>query len=568
MFAAIVRFRFVVIAATFALTCLFAMQLPDLQLDPDTEAYVPEGHPIRVYWSEAKDRFGIGREILVAVVTDTPNGIFTVARLNAIARLDEAVKNVDGVFEADVSSIANSDAMVGTEEGLEVEPLMEAPVETAAQAEAIRAKAYDNPVYLDRLISRDGSIATIIVKTHHDVDVEETEIHRRIVAEAARHEVPGARILVAGSPAVEYVYGRQMTADLNRLIPLALLVVVVTLFACFPTISLRRLCLRSLPFALLIGAYAWTHDFPGGWSGAAAASVAGAMLTTRGALLPCIVVAVSVIWTWGLQALLGLPIYIAGTLVPPLLLAIGCADGIHVLERYYDVAANGERSTNRRTQIVIETMNELWRPVVLTSITTAIGFGSLMLGRMTVYRVFGFTTAFGILVAMLVSLTLLPAVLAMLPLPVPRRRGPTEDRLGKVLARWAEWIEGHRRTTVGISLAIVTFFAYSSRALYVDYSWVESLAPGTDVLAADRVLRTRHGGTMPMNLIIRAPAADGMKDPVLLRGVDRVLTELATDPDVGDTRSIAEYVARMNQAMNEDRPEELRIPETRELVAQ
>jgi predicted RND superfamily exporter protein len=346
-----------------------------------------------------------------------------------------------------------------------------------------------------------------------------------------------------------------------------LFAVVTILFLCFRGVSIAVLLRRALPFAILAVIAQLSIGIPGAWATVVALPLALAMMTTRGVLLPSAVVAVAVVWTWGLQGLAGLPIYIAGTLVPPLLLAIGCADGIHVLERYFDLAAEVGADADRDA-VVIRTMTELWRPIVLTSVTTAIGFGSLMLGSMTVYRVFGFTTAFGILVAMVVSLTLLPAVLALLPLPVTDRGASESGRLAGRLRQGAEWIEGHRKLTLGSSLAVLAACAFGTQYLVVDYSWVESLAPGSDVLHADRVLRERHGGTMPMNIIVRASEADGMKDPELLLAIDNVLVGMAEDPLVGDTRSIAEYIARMNQAMNEDRDDMLRIPETREMVAQ
>jgi len=129
-------------------------------------------------------------------------------------------------------------------------------------------------------------------------------------------------------------------------------------------------------------------------------------------------------------------------------------------------------------------------------------------------------------------------------------------------------IRKHRKSVIAISMMLGLVLTVGATGLRVDYSWVESLEPGSDVLQADRLMRTRHGGTMPMNIVVTSEEPERIKDPVLLRGIDRVLRDLAAHPHVGDTRSIAEYIKRMNEAMNENRPEELRIPDSRELVAQ
>lgn len=138
----------------------------------------------------------------------------------------------------------------------------------------------------------------------------------------------------------------------------------------------------------------------------------------------------------------------------------------------------------------------------------------------------------------------------------------------ELLARLGAAIQHRRRLTLSASLLLMVGLLVAATHLKVDYSWVESLEPGTEVLQADRLLRTRHGGTMPMNIVVDSGAADGIKDPRLLQGIDAVLADLSTAPTVGDTRSIAEYVKRMNEAMHANAPGSLRIPDSRELVAQ
>jgi predicted RND superfamily exporter protein len=568
-FEFIVRHPLAVIVFTAALTVGFASQLPHLELDPDTEAYIPKGHPIRVFWKQAKQRFSLGKDIFVGIVADGPDGIFTPEILGGIASLTDGIGELDTVISDDVRSLSTSEAILGTEEGIEIEPFFEEPPATLEEAAAIREKVFSNGVYLDRLVSRDASIGAIIVQAHDAYDPNSPYAHpvavfQEVVDYVKGHSIANTRIVVAGNSAVEAAFGRQMASDLASLIPSALMVVVVTLFLCFRTGPAWKLLVRAaVLFAVFLG---WNLSRSGDLTPGYLALVALvlAMLSVRGVLLPSLVVVMSLVWTWGFQAMLEMPIYIAGTLVPPILMAIGCADGIHILERYFDQASG----MSSRDEVIVSTMVALWRPVLFTSITTAIGFGSLTLGHMTVQQVFGFTTAFGILVAMLMSLTLLPALLALMPLP----RGARSARKTALMQTSLMWlgreIRKHRKSVIAISMMLGLVLIVGATGLRVDYSWVESLEPGSDVLQADRLMRTRHGGTMPMNIVVTSEEPERIKDPALLRGIDRVLRDLAAHPHVGDTRSIAEYIKRMNEAMNENRPEELRIPDSRELVAQ
>lgn len=571
MFELIVRFRILVLIAALAITVGFATQIPELELEPDTEAYVPEDHPMRAYWTEAKERFGLGREILVALEAEGPDGVFDPAVLATIKQLTEVIEQVDGVNSEEVRSISNSEAMVGTADGLEVVPFFEDPPTMREEAQLVRKRVFENPVFLDRLVSRDATIAAIFVKTEGDAE-DAPDVYARLMTAIEKVPVGDAKLLVAGNPAIEYVYGRQMTRDLERLIPLALATVVFILYLCFPNPGPRTIATRTVIAAVVVAGALFASGRPLSLAGIALGAPVLAMLTAPGVLLPCVVVVISVIWTWGAQAALGLPIYIAGTLVPPLLLAIGSADGIHIVGRYFELAATPGTEKNHA---VVATMKQLWRPIVLTSTTTAAGFGSLALGEMTVYQVFGVTTAFGVLTAMLASLFVLPAMMSVLPLSAISRAQSLASageeratRLTRVLVGLAERLEGHRVGVLAGTTVLALALLWSASQLRIDYSWVESLAPGTPVLEADRVLRAHHGGTMPFNVIVRAPAADGIKDPEMLRAMDAMLADLSRDPIVGDTRSLSEYVKRMSQAMNEDRPEAFRIPDSRDLIAQ
>ena len=107
---------------------------------------------MRTYWDEAKQRFGLGREILVALQADGPDGVFDPEVLATVARLTEVIEAVDGVDSSEVRSISNSEAMVGTADGLEVMPFFEEPPTTREEAQLVRKRVFENPVYIDRLI--------------------------------------------------------------------------------------------------------------------------------------------------------------------------------------------------------------------------------------------------------------------------------------------------------------------------------------------------------------------------------------------------------------------------------
>lgn len=564
LLTACIAYRRSVLVVVATITVAAAIQIPNLELDPDVDSFVPESHPIHSFWIQVEERFALGGEVLIAVVADDePNGIFTPATLRLIADLTDRVEALPWIIESELSSLSRAEAIVGENDSLSTSRFYEEPPITQAGANAIREMVFDNPVYLDRLVSRGGDIATVVFKVNRD-EMDSSGAFAALSALAAEFERPGLRILLTGEPMVEALYGRQMASDIARLIPLTLVCVLVLLFVCFPTLSARELSWRMI--AALAGwlALGIATGRPLAWSDPVIAMCL-TLLSAPGVFAPAAVVVVTLIWTLGLQAALGEPVYVTAIIMPPILLAIGCADGIHIVERYREA----RRESADCDRAVLDTMLGIWRPVILTSITTAAGFTALATGDMTAYVSLGLFTAVGIMSAMVLSLTLIPALLASWPSErnnsglaaiIKRENGSLE--------RLAEFVSTHARPVAYAGGVIALICFAGALRLEVDSSWVQSLAEGTPVREADQELRARHGGTTAIHVIVDSGKQDGMKDPALLRAMDQVLFELAKHEQVGDTRSLSEYVKRMHQALNNDDPAAFRIPDSRELIAQ
>ena len=120
------------------------------------------------------------------------------------------------------------------------------------------------------------------------------------------------------------------------------------------------------------------------------------------------------------MSIVDVPIYDMTTMTPVILMAIGCAYGIHILNRYQE-EATADPARGKKT-IVLQTMLTIWPPVVMSSLTTAVGFASLATSSLTVIRSFGIFTGLGILCALIFSLTFIPAGLMLVKVPDAERK--------------------------------------------------------------------------------------------------------------------------------------------------
>ena len=297
--------------------------------------------------------------------------------------------------------------------------------------------------------------------------------------------------------------------------------------------------------------------------------------SVRGVVLPLAVVIVSVIWTLGIMAAVGVPMYSVSTMMPVVLMAVGVADGIHILSRYYDEVL--EHPGVSSPDAVLVAMREMWQPVVFTSLTTAAGFLSFLTASILPIRYFGVFTALGVVAALVFSLTFFPALLSLLPAKVSRGLREQMGRSGDLAATG---VVARLLSRLGVSVARKPLVVWGSTAcvmlvcllgaqrVFVDTSFIKMADPTSPVRVADSVLGQTFQGNLPLYIAIEGHQPDLLKDPVLLSKLDRLQALVEQDPVVGGSLSLAEYVKRMNRVMNEDRPEMEVIPDAQDLIAQ
>ncbi|RJP74019.1 MAG: RND family transporter [Candidatus Abyssobacteria bacterium SURF_17] len=526
----IARFPKATILIVLIATVGIAVPVRSLRLETDVETMMPQHHPVFIYNKKVEEIFGTKKMIIVGIIHEGPHGVFNPQTLKLVEQLSLRIEGLDGIIGEDIVSLQTLDNIVGSEGGLEVVRLMETAPETQEAADEIRRATLDNEMFINNVVSPDGAATSIFGKIETGYDkVEMYDRIKRMVLED--FELGDNQVIIAGRPVIEGTIGRYAAEDMRKTLPLVTLVSLIVLW-----LTLR---------------------------------------TARGVLLPITVVISSVLWTLGIMALLNIPLYAVTTVLPVLLMAIGLAYGIHIINRYYEEAA--ARSHTGRTELVISTMHQMWAPVTMASLTTAAGFLSLATSDMMPIKYLGIFTAIGVVSALVFSLTFIPAWLVLLPVRYPGLKQASadaeinplrRDRLSRALVGSGQWIAEHPKTIVTITVVVIIFGVAGLFRVYVDGSLLSNFQPDSEVLIADTILNQKFGGTNTLNIIIEGQEQDDMKSPDILRAIENLQRELERTDEVGATLSLADYIKRMNRVMNENQKEYLCIPNSRELVAQ
>ena len=552
VFRSIIRFRWFIIVLVLGCTVVAWLQMSKLRFETDLEAMIPLDDPVQAYSDVVEDRFGIRDLIIIGVINNNPdeNGVFNPRTLGIVKELSEQIALIPGiqaVRDEDVASVATMDNITGTTDGMAVDPFME-DVPTGAEALAtLKTNLFANSMFVNWLVSPDGTGLLISAKMEGSGGTLEGVTRRAVVYNAIRDMVQAKRdaggpekFYIAGRGALEVTIGEYGNQDMARFMPLVLLVILGTLYLTY----------RSI----------------------------------RGVLLPVAVVIGSVIWTIGLMAAAEVPMMHITSIMPVVLMAVGVADGIHILSCYYDkILEHPEQSKISSTEVVVAAMVEMWKPVVLTSLTTAAGFLSFLTAPMPPVQHFGLFSSFGVLAAMVFSLTLFPAVLSMLPAKMSkvskmsrgfvRQAGSRGDLAAtgwaaRTLAVIGSSVARHPQPVLLVALVITGVCLVGTRYMRVNEAPITHFHTDAPVRIADRILRETFQGTLPVYIAIEGHTPDLLKDPALLAKLDQMQATVEQDPIVGGSVSLAEYLKRMNRIMNEDRPEMEVVPTDRDLVAQ
>jgi uncharacterized protein len=449
-----------VFALVLGAVLLALAMFPRVNIDTDPENMLAESQPERVFHNLTKQRFALHELIVVGVVSGHPGGLFEPAVLADLHRLSEAIARIDGVIEIDLMTLSTVDNVTQAGEGMiRFEWLMRRPPADQAGAEALFADVRRLPLLLDTLVSADGRAAALYVP------IEAKQQSRRIAAEIER-EIAGLGTSVdyhiTGLPVAEDTFGHDMFVQMAICAPLAGLVIFLLMWLFF----------RNVLF------------------------VVGPMLVAMG----------SVIITMGLIIGLGFPIHIMSSMIAIFLMPIAVVDAIHILSDF----AERHRPGVDAGELVSEVTATLFRPMLYTSLTSAAGFASLMLTPIPPVQVFGAFVAFGIGLAFVLSMTLLPAFVASLPAgalaTMVRSRRPAG--IGARLLRGLHALGMQRRgSIIAVSALLLVVGLIGIQRIEVNDNPVRWFKSDHPIRVADRVLNEHLAGTYDAFIVLQGDHA-------------------------------------------------------------
>ena len=491
-------------------------------LETNLDTYMPKNHPAFIYSDKAEEMFDIRDAIMIAI--ENKSGIYNEVTFKKIKQLTKDIQGLDVVSDKDdVLSLYTADNIQGSDEGLEIEAFFKRIPKNQEQFDAIKEGVIANEMVHKRLVSEDGNATLIFTKI---IDNSFTEdLYHQIVEIAKQYEGDGDKIYVAGQPIVEGTMAILMPEDMSKMFPIVLLLIVVVLF----------IVLRSI----------------------------------KATIISMVVVIFSSIWTFGLMLGVGIPIYAPSSLIPVMLIAIGVADAIHMFSH---LQLQTRKHTDWTKVQLIKNMNsEMFMPVMMTSVTTSVGFLSLLTSDIYPIKYFAAFTAFGVLAAMFFSLIMIPAAINVLGLPkAPTKSENNEDDFFTKYAKgFANSIVKHRKKVFAATVLVLLFFGFGMSKVWINSSFLARFPDNNPLVTTDAFVNKNFLGTTTVNVILEADEEDKFKNPEVLKLMDKVAIEVEQENEVvGGGLSVVDFIKRMNKVLNEDREAFFTVPDNQDLIAQ
>ncbi len=526
--AAIPKHAWLVLVTAVAFTLLAATQLIDfrtgdplLRIDASADRLLPEGDASREFYDHIRRMFGSDETLLVGLYGDD---VFSAESLRRIDRLTRRLEKVEGVHH--VLSLSNAVNVRGVDDDLVIAPFIDEIPESAGALADLRQQVMGNPIYNGSLVSTDGRGTALLV---YFVDVTSREymaagIDERIVS-IAEEERGSGEMWVTGGPHIRAETARVLLGEALT-IPLGMLAVLGAVLA----FTLR---------------------------------------TIRGVLVPLVAIVMAVAWTQGIAAAFGYELNAVTSLVPALLTTLGLSYSVHIVSEYQE--SGDGAGTDDAGARVTATLSHVTLPVVLTGLTTAAGFASLALSPLGAVREFGVLSVIGVFCAVGTSLTVAPALLALLPVPQRETTRSSAQRIG----RFDQFVERialfdiAKRPAIFIAAALILLVSLAGVAqLRIGTQQVSKFRPDAPVRVHFEAVNEHFGGANLFFVVLSTEYPDGFKEPVNLAEIEALQSWLTEQPEIGGTTSLVDYLKLLNRGFHENVPDQLAIPESKRMISQ
>jgi predicted RND superfamily exporter protein len=516
---------------TLIIVMVFAVGLKNLSISNDFRVYLSKDNPQLLAFESFENDY-VKSDSATFIITAKEGDIFTQNGLQLIQELTNEAWLIDSAYR--VSSLSNYQYTQAIGDEISTDYLVRDDLSTRfseQQLDTIRQRALQEKRLVHSLLTADGQLSAILINLQLDKNKPNASIVITQQMEALSHQYrlayPQFQIDNGGSTAFNATLAKAVENDITTLLPISYVIIFLgllfflrSLLATFSIFLLISICLIST-----FGFFGWTNPV----------------------LTP-----------------------IAG-FAPSILLSIMVADSVHILTTYFYQRNIG----SDQKQAVIESLNLNMMPVLVTSLTTMIGFLTLNFSSSPPYQDLGNMVAFGVLMALIFSLFFLPCLMILLPLKPPLKsslkcslKSSQSAQNTDLFTQLSQFVIFQKKRLLIVVSFLVILLAYFIPNNKLTDNWAGYFDDSFTIVKLVKRIDGYLTGINTLEYSFESNTEKGIFDPQYLHQLDQFEQWYRTQDKIVSVTALSRLMKELNQSMYGDDEKQFKIPENSDLAAQ
>ena len=492
-------------------TILFAYGLKWLVIDDNIMNMLPKEIESRRVWEEVEAEFG-SSEIMFIAFGNSGESIYHQESFKTVWDLTELIEKSPYVDE--VISISTMNRMDSDDGFMEVDDLQPNRILSTEAIQDIKIYLDKNPDIKARVIGRSGDFMSVAVRP---IDNEATLFTKDVLA-VTDSLLTDYEVHYAGNSYITGVVPGIIQKDVSSLMGIGIIIMVIMLLANLRNISAVAMVLLIIMMSMV------------------------SMLGSMG-------------WIFHLTGIEYFHFSMMNTSMPIVLLTIANSDGVHFITRFFREVRK-KRNVN---EAVTTSLNALFLPIFLTSLTTAVAFMTLISSPIKHMMGYGIAIAFGILWAWILSITILPSIIALKKWDLNSAALSQSSYLERWIEKLGQKILMVPKRVLTFGAVLVFIVSFGLWKVNVEVNVIKFFKPGNPIRESSEFIDKELTGSM--SLLFKATG--DMKDPHVLNDMLLIQEKAESFPQSNTSISIADVIKSMHKVVMDDDPKFETIPETR-----
>ncbi len=482
------------------ITIFFIIQLFFLKFDFTIENLFPENDKEVEQYYNFRNEFG--REDNIISLTYNCDDPFLLKNFLLAQKYTKSLSEIDGI--SSVFSITNLGIELDfLEMSFDDQNLIQ------KQIEVLKNYIFQSSIFINNLISEDGSIASIILEVDENLNNHPGRLQIMKDIQAIIND-SNWEWYETGIPVLRTKYVQYMIGDFIKFFPPVTIILLLVLYIMFKSIKI--------------------------------------------VLLPILTIFISVVWVLGLMSLFNFSINIITYIVPTLVMIVGVADSVHILIKFNEEI----RKSNNSKESIKKTIESIGNAILLTSLTTSIGFLSLLSTNIVMIKEFGFLVSIGVLIAFLVSILLIPSLIILMGKSYPIKTTSVKNGIRQYFLKKIVMINNNYQSTILIISSILIFlFIYFASKVESNSALMDDLNKGNELFDDMKFAEEKMGAVFPFEVIISVKdqndnlIENGIANSNFISQVSKIQKKLNSIPEIRKTISIVDYIEIIHDNLTE-----------------